>query len=139
MLRLTPICVLATLVVLALPAGAGASYSHGTHEQIAWVRSAALRFVNAELSGDGSGACAVLEGRLRTTRHGRTCEQRWDAKSHALLRDAAERRRLRVLKRAIPTAAVEVYGHLAWIHLRTALMDGPNRFRWTENCWMLES
>ena len=139
MQRLTPICVLAAVAALALPAGAGASYSRGTHEQIAWVRSAALRFVTAELSGDGASACAVLDGRLRTPRHGRTCEQRWDAKIHAMTRRAAERRRLRALKRAIPSAAVDVHGNLAWIHLRTALMDGPNRFHWTENCWMLQS
>ena len=103
------------------------------------MRSAALRFVSAELSGDGSSACAVLEGRLRTARHGRTCEQRWDARIRTLLHDPVARRGLRALKRAIPSAAVDVHGNVAWIHLGTALMNGANRFRWTENCWMLES
>jgi hypothetical protein len=133
------ICVFACLVPLVVTTSASAAYSHGTPEQIAWVRSAATRFVSAELAGDGAGACAVLEGRLRFTRGGRTCAQRWDAKLHALLRVPSARGGLHALKRAIPSAAVAVPGKLAWIHLRAALMNGPNRFRWTENCWMLQA
>jgi hypothetical protein len=32
-----------------------------------------------------------------------------------------------------------VHGDLASIELPAPLMGGPNRFVWTENCWMLKS
>jgi len=139
MFRPSSICVLLCAGALVVPAGAAAEYSHGTPEQISWVRSAASRFVSAELTGDGAGACAVLEGRLRFTSRGRDCAQRWDAKLRALRRDPLARKRLRALRGAIASAAVVVRGNLAWIYLRSPLMSGPNRFRWTENCWMLEA
>jgi hypothetical protein len=56
-----------------------------------------------------------------------------------LLRTRDGRARLRSQRHAIPTAAVVVHGDVAWIELATPLMGGPNRFLWTENCWMLES
>jgi len=123
---------------LLAPASASAEYSVGTREQIAWVRSAASRFVTAELAGNGANACAILNAPLRATRHGRTCEQRWNAKLSKLLRDRGERARLRAQERAIPSAAVIVRGDVATLGLATPLMGGPNRFLWTENCWMLE-
>ncbi len=31
-----------------------------------------------------------------------------------------------------------VHGNVASIELPTPLMSGPNRFLWSENCWMLK-
>ncbi len=132
----------ATLMVpaaLVLPASASAVRSVGTSEQIAWVRSAATRFVTAELAGDGATACGILNAPLRATEHGRTCAQRWDARLARLLRERGGRAHLRSQKRAIGTAAVIVHGNIASIELPRALMGGANRFVWSENCWMLAS
>jgi hypothetical protein len=115
-----------------------AAYSRGTPRQIAWVRSAASRFVRAELQGDGAGACAVLVAKLRATRGGVSCAARWDALLRAMLRNAHTRAQLRRDAHAIGTARVEVRASLATIALPAALMHGASRFRWTENCWMLE-
>ncbi|HWX97917.1 MAG TPA: hypothetical protein VNZ01_13830 [Solirubrobacteraceae bacterium] len=125
--------------LLAPASAALASYPAASHEQQAWVRRAAARFVAAELSGDGAGVCSVLDARLRGTEHHLTCAQRWDAKLAKLLRTRGGRARLRSQRRAIPAAAVTVRGNVAWIRLASPLMGGQNRFRWTENCWMLES
>jgi hypothetical protein len=132
--------VIAALVcgmALAAPASALAAHSVGSAEQVAWVRSAALRFVTAELADNGAEACAVLNAPLRATEHGRSCEERWHAK---LARMApATRARLRAQKHEIASAIVVVHGDYATLHLRSDLMGGPNRFYWTENCWMLMS
>jgi hypothetical protein len=130
---------LACAATLIAPAGALAANSVGTPEQIAWVRRAASNFVAAELSANGAGACAILNAPLRTTQHHRTCAQRWNAKLARLLREPHGRAQLHALQRAIPSATVIVHGYSAWINLPTPLMHGPNRFRWTENCWMLEA
>jgi len=124
----------------ALPAAASASSAHsvGTREQIAWVRRAASNFVAAELNGDGASACSILNAPLRATQHDRTCAQRWDAKLARLLREPGGRARLRAERRAIPSAVVVVRGDAARIELPAPLASGPNRFLWTENCWMLE-
>jgi hypothetical protein len=133
------------LIALATCAGALAApvsacaYSEGSPEQVAWVRRAAGNFVAAELSGNGAGACAVLDASLRRTERGSTCARRWDAKLARLLRSSAARARLREQRRAIGSAEVAVRGDIAWIHLRLPLMGGQSRFRWTENCWMLQS
>ncbi len=120
------------------PAGAMGAHSVGTREQVEWVRSAATRFVTAELAGNGADACGILNAPLRATEHGRTCTQRWNAKLAKLLREPGGRARLRAQKHAIPAATVIVHGNVASIDLPTALMSGANRFLWTENCWMLE-
>jgi hypothetical protein len=125
----------ATLIPCASTLAAG---SVGTSEQIAWVRHAASNFVAAELTGNGARACAILNAPLRTTQHHRTCAQRWNAKLSKLLREPRSRARLHTLRRAIPSATVTVHGYTASINLPTPLMHGPNRFLWTENCWMLE-
>jgi hypothetical protein len=117
---------------LALPAAAGA-HSVGTPAQIAWVRSAATRFVAAELAASGANACAVLNAPLRATEHGRTCAQRWN------ISEPGARANLRAQKRAIATATVLVHGNAATIELPAPLMGGANRFAWSENCWMLAS
>jgi hypothetical protein len=126
---------LACGATLIAPAGALAAHSVGSAEQIAWVRRAATRFVTAELADNGSEACAVLNAPLRATERGRTCEQRWDARLAKL--PPAARRQLRVQKREIASAIVVVHGNYATLGLRSRLMSGPNRFYWTENCWML--
>jgi hypothetical protein len=122
---------------LVAPANASAERSVGTPGQIAWVRSAATRFVTAELTGDGANACAVLNAPLRATEHGRTCAQRWSSRIAKLLREPGGRAGLRAQKHAIATAAVVVHGNVASIDLPAPLMGGANRFVWSENCWML--
>jgi hypothetical protein len=130
--------VIVCAAALALPATAFGGYSVGSREQIAWVRRAASNFVSAELAGNGAGACAILNAPLRANRHHRTCAQRWNARLRTLLHDPAARARLRAQRRAIPSAVVIVHGDVASIGLSSPLMSGPNRFLWTENCWMLE-
>jgi hypothetical protein len=130
------IAALACATVLVAPATAPGAHSVGSREQIAWVRRAASNFVTAELSGNGAGACAILNAPLRATRHHRTCAQRWNAKLAKLAR--ADRVRLHAQKRAIASAVVVVHGYVASIELPTPLMSGANHFLWTESCWMLE-
>jgi hypothetical protein len=132
------IAVLACAATLSPPASTFAASSVGSPEQVAWVRRAASNFVAAELSGNGAGACAILNAPLRATRHHRTCVQRWNTKLSKLLREPRSRARLHTLQRAIPSAIVIVHGYVAAISLPTPLMYGPNRFLWSENCWMLE-
>jgi hypothetical protein len=132
------IAALACAATLIPPAGTLAAGSVGTPEQIAWVRRAASNFVAAELSGNGAGACAILNAPLRVTQHHRTCAQRWNTKLSMLLREPHSRAHLRRLQRAISSATVIVHDYIASINLPTPLMHGPNRFLWTENCWMLE-
>jgi hypothetical protein len=133
------IAALACAATLAPSVSAHAAGSVGSPEQVAWVRRAASNFVGAELSGNGAGACAILAAELRTTQHHRTCAQRWNAKLAKLLREPRGRAHLHTLQHAIPSAIIVVHGYSASIKLPDPLMNGPNRFRWTENCWMLES
>jgi hypothetical protein len=132
-------CVVSLLAPAALaPATASAAHSVGTPGQIAWVRSAASRFVTAELAGDGAGACGILNAPLRASEHGRTRAQRWNAKLASMLHEPGARARLRSQKRAIASAVVVVHGSWATIALPAPLMgNSSNRFLWTENCWML--
>jgi hypothetical protein len=130
---------LACAAALVLSPTALASSSVGNRAKIAWVRRAASNFVSAELTGNGAGACAVLARALRATQHHRSCAQRWNAKLTKLLRSPGDRALLRREQHAIRSASVLFHGELAWIHLPVPLIGGPNRFRWTENCWMLES
>jgi hypothetical protein len=132
-----PIAALACAASLVLPASALGARSVGTREQIAWVRRAATNFVTAELNRNGVGACAILDAPLRTTQRHRTCAERWDSKLARLLHEPGGRARLRAQARAIPSAVVIVHGYAATIGLPAPLMSGPNRFLWTENCWML--
>jgi hypothetical protein len=129
------LAVLVCVSALAVPASALGAHSVGTAEQIAWVRKSATRFVTAELTDDGSEACAVLGAPLRAAEHGRTCEQRWGRKLAKLA--PAVRAKLRSQKHEIASAIVVVRGDYASLELPSELMSGPNRFYWTENCWML--
>ncbi len=128
---------LAGVAAVALPAVGQASPT-GTREQVAWVRRAATNFVDAELRGDGAGACSILNAPLRATRDHRTCAQRWDARLTQTAREPGGRARLRAEARAIPSAVVLVHGDKASIRLPFPLMSAANRFVWSENCWMLE-
>ena len=119
-------------------ASAFAAHSVGTGGQIAWVRRAAGNFVAAELDGSGASACAILNAPLRVTEDRRTCAERWSSKLASLLREPGGRARLRAQQRAIPSAVVIVHGNVASLELPTPLMSGPNRFLWSENCWMLK-
>jgi hypothetical protein len=133
------IAVLATVFALVLPASAFAAHSVGTGEQIAWVRRAASNFVTAELTGNGAGVCGILDAPLRASEHGRTCDERWNAKLARLLREPGSRARLRSQAHGIGSAAVIVHGDVAALELASPLMNGgPNRFVWSENCWMLD-
>jgi hypothetical protein len=132
-----------TLAVLCLGASAACAsayseHSVGTPEQVAWVRRAAGNFLTAELAGNGAGACAILAAPLRASVDHRTCAQRWDARLRELLRRRGERTRLRSELRARASARVVVHGSIATIELAEPLLDGANRFLWTENCWMLK-
>lgn len=132
----------ALVAALAAPgaqASADRGRSIGTPEQIAWVRHAAERFIGAELTRDGGEACAVLNAPMRAVVRGTNCEQRWNVRIRRLLRRRGERAALRRELRAAPHARVVVRGSTATISLPEALIRGQNRFRWSENCWMLES
>lgn len=131
------LALLVCVAVIVPCASAFAEYSTGTPEQVAWVRRAASNFLNAELSGNGAGACGILIASLRASEHHRTCAERWNARLTRLLARPGERARLRSQQRAIPSATVVVHGNDAWLHLKSPLLHGPNHFVWTENCWML--
>ncbi len=132
------IAALACAVALVAPASTLGARSVGSHAQIAWVRSAASRFVAAERSGDGAAACGVLDASLRATLHHRSCAQRWDEKLAALLRQPGARASLRADASAISSARVVVDGgYAATIDLPSPLMDGRSSFVWSESCWML--
>jgi hypothetical protein len=132
------VAVLAAAAALAAPAAASASHSVGSAEQVAWVRRAATNFVTAELARNSSSACAILNAPMRTTLHHRSCEQRWNARLSKLVSEPGARARLRGELHAIAHASVIVHGNQATIGLPAPLISGPNRFLWTENCWMLE-
>jgi hypothetical protein len=121
-----------------VPPKAASAASAGSYEQVSWVRRAASNFVNDELRGDGAGACSILNAPLRATQHHRTCAQRWDSRLASLRRRPGARAQLRTDAKAIPSATVRVRGNTASIELPAPLIGGPNRFLWTENCWMLE-
>jgi hypothetical protein len=123
---------------LLAPASASAQHSVATREQIAGVRRAAANFLAAELSGNGAGACAILNAPLRATRDHRSCAARWSTKLAQLHRQPGARARLRSLQRAVPSARVVVAGDLARIELPAPLLAAPNHLIWTEDCWMLE-
>jgi hypothetical protein len=120
-----------------LVASAAARAATGTSSSVGWVRSAATRVLQAELSGDGAGACAVLYAPLTATRNGRTCAQRWQARSARLLAESGGAARLRADLRAVRTAPVTIAGPYATITLPHPLLGGSSRFYWTQMCWML--
>jgi len=126
------------LAALLAPATSAGGYSAGTRAQIEWVRRAASNFVSAELARNGAGACAILNAPLRATLHHRTCAQRWNARLTAMLGEPGRRAQLHKQLHAIAKADVIIHGNLATLAVASPLFNGPNRFLWTENCWMLE-
>ncbi|HLI32630.1 MAG TPA: hypothetical protein VKU89_07835 [Solirubrobacteraceae bacterium] len=133
-----PLAAALAVAALGLPGDALAAHSVGTPEQISWVRSAAQRFVAAELSRDSAAACAILNPPLRTTVDGRSCAERWQKRLAAMLRSPRMRAALQADARAIAHAVVIVHGNQARIELPHPLLGHSDRFNWTENCWMLE-
>ncbi len=135
---------LACAAAVAVPATASAAGdSVGTAGQIAWVRSAAVRFLTAELSRNAAGACTILNSPMRARIRHRSCEQRWAARIAALLRAPGGRTELRRELRAVPSARVVVNGDQATIALPEPLLGSaasgtPSRLLWTESCWMIE-
>jgi hypothetical protein len=101
------------------------------------LREAASALITAELTGDGATACSKLYAPLTTTVDGRTCVQRWDARSRRLLAAKGGARRLRADLRALANAPVTVDGLYAAIALPHPLLDGRTTWYWTANCWML--
>ena len=129
--------VLAALGVMAICLVAGSSAWADGGGTAATLRTAAGRLVTAELAGDGAGVCAVLNAPLTATVAGRTCAERWDARSRAMTATAAGRIALRRDLRAVANAAVTIDGEHGSIALPVPLLHGASRFYWTANCWML--
>ena len=124
----------ASVLALSVPAAALASDPGATAANL---RTAAARVVTALLHHDGAGACAVLNAPLTQSERGRTCAQRWDARSTELLGRQGGAALLRADLRDTATAAVTVTGEHGSIALPTPLLNGHSRFYWTQNCWML--
>ncbi len=101
------------------------------------LRTAAAKLLTAELNRDGATACSVLYAPLTATVDGRTCAQRWDARSARMLASTVATRALRADLRAVAGAAVTLNGMYGSIALPHPLLGGHSRFYWTANCWML--
>jgi hypothetical protein len=126
----------AVALALAVPAAASAQTDG---DAAATLRAAAGRLISAELSANGAGVCGVLNAPLTATVDGRTCAQRWDARSRAVLASPARARGLRADLRALVSAPVTIDGEHGQITLPRPLLGGHSRFYWTANCWMLTS
>jgi hypothetical protein len=101
------------------------------------LRTAASKLITAELNRDGATACSVLYAPLAATVDGKTCIERWDARSAHMLASAGGARGLRADLRAVSNAAVAINGLYGSIALPHPLLGGHSRFYWTANCWML--
>jgi hypothetical protein len=128
---LTIIC--AGALVLATSASASAD-GLGS---IVMLRAAASTVITAELHHDGASACSKLYAPLTTTVEGKTCAERWDARSARLLGKPGGAARLRADLRALADAPVTLNGPYATIALPDPLLGGRTRFYWTADCWML--
>jgi hypothetical protein len=135
-----PACRLLAAGAVALALGAAAAPLAAADDPgatAATLRAAAARIVTALLRHDGAGACAVLNAPLTASERGRTCAQRWDARSAALLAERRGAALLRADLRETATASVSLDGEHGSIALSTPLLNGHSRFYWTQNCWML--
>jgi len=119
--------------------GMAAAASADTVGSIAGLRAAASTVITAELNHDGATACSKLYAPLTTTVRGRTCTERWDARSAHILAAPGGAARLRADLHAVTTAAISLNGAYATIKLPHPLLGGGTRFYWTANCWMLMS
>jgi hypothetical protein len=122
------------LSALAFSASSAAADSVGS---TAMLRAAATTVITAELARDGATACSKLYAPLAATIDGRTCAQRWDARSARLLAERGGAARLRADLRAVSRATVTYDGLYATIALPHPLLGASSRFYWTDECWML--
>jgi hypothetical protein len=125
----------AGLAALALAVSASASAAPASWTPL--LRTAATKLITAELNGDGATACSVLYAPLTGVVDGKTCVQRWDARSARILAASGGAHRLRADLRAVATATVTIGGLYGSIALPHPLLGGQTRFYWTANCWML--
>jgi hypothetical protein len=132
MRRLLPslLCVCA----LAFAFSASASAAIGSVQNL---RDAASTVVSAEIHNLGASGCGKLYAPLAKTIDGRTCVQRWAARSKQLLAEPNGLAHLLADYNAVPTAVVTVHGPYATIALPYPLLDGQSKWYWTDNCWML--
>lgn len=121
----------------AFAIGLSGTASAATVGSNAMLRKAASAVVTGELKHEGALACGQLYAPLATTVGGKTCTQRWDARSTSLLAAPGGASRLRADLRAMATAKISVNGLYASIALPNPLLGGKSRFYWTTNCWML--
>jgi len=121
----------------ALVLGLSVSASADSLGSTAMLRAAASTVITAELHHDGATACGKLYAPLAATVAGKTCTERWDARSTRLLAQPGGAARLRADLRALATARVSFVGAYATIALPHPLLGGKTRFYWTANCWML--
>jgi hypothetical protein len=128
---------LGTLGVSVICLTAASSAFGDGNGSAATLRAAAARLVAAELAGNGAGVCAVLDAPLTVTVAGRTCAERWDARSQVMRTSAAGRLALRRDLRAVASAPVRIDGEHGSIVLPAPLLDGHSRFYWISDCWML--
>jgi hypothetical protein len=131
------VAVLVTLVctgVLAFALAGSASASIGT---ISNLRDAASTVISAEIHGYGSSACGKLYAPLAKTIDGKTCAERWDARSRALLARKNGEAHLLADYNAVATAKITIRGLYATMDLPYPLLGGKTLWYWTDNCWML--
>ena len=117
--------------------GLCASASADSVGSTAMLRLAASTVLRAELHHDGAGACSKLYAPLTATVDGKSCAERWDARSGHLLVQRGGAARLRADLAAVATAPIALDGLYATIALPRPLLGGRTRFYWTAACWML--
>jgi hypothetical protein len=131
--RLLPSLVCAgALALFAFSASASAAIG-----SVQNLRDAASTVVSAEIHGYGSTACGKLYAPLAKTIDGKTCTERWDARSKALLAAPNGLSHLLADYNAVAKAAVSIHGLYATIALPYPLLGGQSKWYWTANCWML--
>jgi len=132
MKRLPPLLLCICALALAFSGSASAG--------VGWVqnlRDAASTVVSAEIHDFGSSGCGKLYAPLAKTIDGKTCVQRWAARSKQLLAAPNGLAHLLADYKAIPTATVTIHGLYATIALPYPLLGGQSKWYWTANCWML--
>ena len=133
MKRLLPSLVCAgALALFAFSASASAAIG-----SVQNLRDAASTVVSAEIHDLGSSGCGKLYAPLTKTVDGKTCVQRWAARSKQLLAAPNGLAHLLADYNAVAKAAVSIHGLYATIALPYPLLGGQSKWYWTDNCWML--
>ncbi|MGD1049606.1 MAG: hypothetical protein ABR947_00885 [Solirubrobacteraceae bacterium] len=132
MRRLLPSLLCAGALAVAFSASASAAVG-----SVQNLRDAASTVVSAEIHDLGSSGCSKLYAPLTKTIDGKTCVERWAARSKQLLAAPDGLAHLLADYNAVPTAVVTVHGLYATIALPYPLLDGQSKWYWTDNCWML--